>query len=64
VDGSFCARRRLAGRWTPRIIVQPDETYVKIGVGRDYADVAPVSGTYKGTTDRTLSVEVKIEKRN
>jgi transglutaminase-like putative cysteine protease len=43
---------------------QPDETYVKIGVGRDYADVAPVSGTYKGTTDRTLSVEVKIEKRN
>ena len=43
---------------------QPDETYVKIGVGRDYADVPPVSGTYKGTTDRTLSVEVKIEKRN
>jgi transglutaminase-like putative cysteine protease len=43
---------------------QPDETYVKIGVGRDYADVAPVSGTYKGTTDRSLSVEVKIEKRN
>jgi transglutaminase-like putative cysteine protease len=43
---------------------QPDETYVKIGVGRDYADVAPVSGTYKGTTDHTLSVEVKIEKRN
>jgi transglutaminase-like putative cysteine protease len=43
---------------------QPDDTYVKIGVGRDYADVAPVSGTYKGTTERTLSVEVKIEKRN
>jgi transglutaminase-like putative cysteine protease len=42
---------------------QPDETYVKIGVGRDYADVAPVSGTYKGTTDRTLSVEVKIDRR-
>jgi len=43
---------------------QPDETYVKIGVGRDYADVAPVSGTYKGKPDRTLSVEVKIEKRD
>jgi transglutaminase-like putative cysteine protease len=43
---------------------QPDETYVKIGVGRDYADVSPVSGTYKGTTDRTLTVEVKIEKRS
>lgn len=42
---------------------QPDETYVKIGVGRDYADVAPVRGTYKGTTDRTMSVEVKVQKR-
>jgi transglutaminase-like putative cysteine protease len=43
---------------------QPDETYVKIGVGRDYADVAPVSGTYKGKTERTLLVEVKIERRD
>jgi len=42
---------------------QPDETYIKIAVGRDYADVAPVTGTYKGTTDRTLSVEVKIARR-
>jgi transglutaminase-like putative cysteine protease len=41
-----------------------DETYVKIAVGRDYADVPPVTGTYKGTTDRKLSVEVKIEKRD
>ncbi len=39
---------------------QPDETYVKIGVGRDYADVPPVSGTYKGTTERKMTVEVKI----
>ncbi len=43
---------------------QPDETYVKVAVGRDYADVAPVSGNYKGTTERTLSVEVKIERRS
>jgi transglutaminase-like putative cysteine protease len=43
---------------------QPDETYVKIAVGRDYADVAPVSGSYKGTTEHTLSVEVKIERRD
>jgi transglutaminase-like putative cysteine protease len=40
----------------------PDETYVKLAVGRDYADVPPVRGTYKGTTDRTLTVEVKVEK--
>ena len=39
---------------------QPGETYVKIAVGRDYADVPPVSGTYKGTTERTMTVEVKI----
>lgn len=41
----------------------PDENYVKIGVGRDYGDVAPVSGTYKGTTQRSLTVEVKIAQR-
>ncbi len=42
---------------------QPDETYVKIAVGRDYADVPPVRGTYKGnTTDHTLTVDVKVQK--
>ena len=41
----------------------PNEQYVKIGVGRDYADVAPVKGTYKGTTERTMNVEVMIEAR-
>ncbi|MBI3881095.1 MAG: transglutaminase family protein [Verrucomicrobia bacterium] len=39
---------------------QPGETYVKIAVGRDYADVPPVSGHYKGTTDRRMDVEVQI----
>lgn len=41
---------------------QPDETYVKIAVGRDYADVAPIRGTYKGTTDRKMDVSVRIER--
>jgi transglutaminase-like putative cysteine protease len=40
---------------------QPDETYVKIAVGRDYADVPPVTGNYKGTTDRQLQVQVSIK---
>jgi transglutaminase-like putative cysteine protease len=40
---------------------QTDGQYVKIAVGRDYADVAPVSGTYIGTTERKMAVEVKIE---
>ena len=41
---------------------QTNETYVKLAVGRDYADVPPVRGTYKGTTDHTLAVDVKIQK--
>ena len=40
--------------------VSADETYVKIAVGRDYADVAPVRGHYKGTQDRKMEVEVTI----
>lgn len=40
---------------------QPGETYVKIAVGRDYADVAPVTGQYKGTTDRKMDVRVHIK---
>lgn len=39
---------------------QPGENYVKIAVGRDYADVAPVSGHYVGTTERQLEVVVRI----
>lgn len=37
-----------------------DESYIKIAVGRDYADVPPVSGTYKGTTERNMEVEVRV----
>ena len=39
---------------------QVDETYVKIAVGRDYADVSPISGNYRGTRDRKMEVEVRI----
>jgi transglutaminase-like putative cysteine protease len=42
----------------------PDETYVKIAVGRDYADVRPVSGSYKGTKQRTMVVDVRIDRRD
>ncbi|TAL03288.1 MAG: transglutaminase family protein [Verrucomicrobia bacterium] len=41
---------------------ETDETYVKIAVGRDYADVPPVTGNYKGTTERKMRVEVNIKK--
>ena len=41
-----------------------DATYVKLAVGRDYADVAPIRGTYKGAAERTMNVEVQIERRD
>ena len=40
---------------------QTDGNYVKIAVGRDYADVPPITGNYKGTTDRKMEVSVKIK---
>jgi transglutaminase-like putative cysteine protease len=39
---------------------QTDGTYVKIGHGRDYADVPPISGNYVGTRERKMTVTVKI----
>jgi transglutaminase-like putative cysteine protease len=42
---------------------QPDESYIKIAVGRDYADVPPFKGAYKGTTEHKMSVAVRIEPR-
>jgi transglutaminase-like putative cysteine protease len=37
-----------------------DERYVKIGVGRDYSDVPPVRGTYKGIATEDLTVVVRM----
>jgi transglutaminase-like putative cysteine protease len=37
-----------------------DERYIKLAVGRDYADVAPLKGHYKGTPHRTMQVQVQI----
>ena len=39
-----------------------DERYIKLAVGRDYADVPPVRGHYKGVTDRNMEVEVHVER--
>ena len=40
---------------------QPGEDHVKIAIGRDYNDVAPVRGAYRGTLLRRLQVEVQIQ---
>ena len=37
------------------------EAYVRVAVGRDYADVPPTRGVYKGTARETLSVRVGIQ---
>jgi transglutaminase-like putative cysteine protease len=37
------------------------ERYVRVAVGRDYADVAPVQGTYRGTAEQQLAVEVDVQ---
>jgi transglutaminase-like putative cysteine protease len=34
--------------------------YIKIGVGRDYADVPPLKGTYLGTSERMMRVDVLV----
>lgn len=39
---------------------QTDENYIKIAIGRDYNDVPPVRGSYRGTSARRMEVKVKI----
>lgn len=39
-----------------------DERYVKVAVGRDYEDVAPVRGSYNGTGNCRMEIEVVVEK--
>jgi transglutaminase-like putative cysteine protease len=36
------------------------EHYVRLGVGRDYADVPPTRGIYKGKAKETLEVQVNV----
>ena len=37
-----------------------DERYIKIGIGRDYDDIPPVRGTFKGRTDEHMNVVVLV----
>ena len=42
--------------------MKPDSDYLVVAVGRDYADVAPLSGTYDGTrATNTLAVAKRLE---
>jgi transglutaminase-like putative cysteine protease len=37
-----------------------DERYIRVAGGRDYADIRPVSGTYRGPATKELRVEVQV----
>ncbi|HEY3403486.1 MAG TPA: transglutaminase family protein [Ohtaekwangia sp.] len=37
-----------------------NETHVKLAVGKNFSDCSPVKGTYRGTSDHTLDVTVKV----
>jgi transglutaminase-like putative cysteine protease len=37
-----------------------DERYLKVAVGRDYSDAAPVKGHYRGTPNREMKIEVEV----
>jgi transglutaminase-like putative cysteine protease len=50
--------------WTaldPTHAREQTEAYVRVAVGRDYADVPPTRGVYKGTANETLSVRVGLQ---
>ncbi len=37
--------------------------YVRLGVGRDYADTPPTRGTFKGAAQETLAVNVTVREQ-
>jgi transglutaminase-like putative cysteine protease len=39
-----------------------DDRYVKAAVGRDYEDVAPIKGLYRGTSQSRMIVDVLVER--
>jgi transglutaminase-like putative cysteine protease len=41
---------------------QADDRYVKLAIGRDYHDAAPIKGHYRGTRDNTMEVKVQVRR--
>jgi transglutaminase-like putative cysteine protease len=53
-----------ASGWTsldPTHDREQTDAYVRVAVGRDYADVPPTRGVYKGIANETLSVRVGLQ---
>src|ERR1700759_4674472 len=54
----------ICRRWVgfyPTNNILAGERHVRAAVGRDYADVPPTRGTYKGGADSELSIAVSLE---
>ena len=41
---------------------ESDERYIKLAVGRDYADIRPISGSFRGKGTKEMAVDVRVEK--
>lgn len=55
------------GYWVgidPTNNIMEGERHVQIGIGRDYADVPPLRGVFKGSEQQLLSVKVKVSRTN
>jgi transglutaminase-like putative cysteine protease len=39
---------------------EQNDHYVRVAVGRDYADVPPTRGVYRGTASESLEVSVRV----
>jgi transglutaminase-like putative cysteine protease len=37
-----------------------DERHIRVAIGRDYADVPPTHGTFRGKAESALSVNVRV----
>jgi transglutaminase-like putative cysteine protease len=58
----YCRNRWVAQGWDPTHNCRTNSDYLVVAVGRDYADVAPLSGTYGGTgATNSLAVEKRLE---
>ncbi|MCC5835731.1 MAG: transglutaminase family protein [Opitutales bacterium] len=48
--------------WDPTNNCQVGERHVRVAVGRDFSDVSPLRGTYRGVAQQNLRVEVRLER--
>ena len=46
----------------PTNAVLADHRYIKIAVGKDYQDVEPIHGSFKGNAECFMNVEVAVKR--